>query len=64
MKHCYEIEQTIRVVGFLDTDDAGDKFIRIEQGKEEDDLIISADELLDNLTGTVISIKSVKDIEG
>lgn len=62
MKDIYEVTKKVKVIGTLDENGDGEKFIRIET-KDCDSKIIMFDELINSLLGQQIKIETSLDIE-
>ena len=61
MKDIYEVTKKVKVIGTLDENENGEKFIRVEV-KEEEPKVIDFNELMDSLLGQQIKIETSLDI--
>lgn len=62
MKDIYEVTKKVKVIGTLDENNDGEKFIRVEI-KDCEPQIIMFDELIDSLMGQQIKIETSLEIE-
>lgn len=61
MKDVYELTKNVKVIGTLDENETGEKFIRVDN-KDEEPITIMLDELIDSMLGQQIKIETSIDL--